>query len=86
MTKHRFFIPPENFRCGQVVFPADLQSQMGRVLRLKAGDTVEVLDNQGKVFAGAPCQNPAERLVRVRLSPPARSDTEPRVRLCFILG
>jgi len=50
MTTHRFFIPPGNFKEGWVSFPVDIQAQISRVLRLKGGDDVEVLDNQGNGF------------------------------------
>ncbi len=50
MTKHRFFISPENILSERVSFPKDVQAQICRVLRLNAGDEVEVLDNTGKAF------------------------------------
>ena len=76
MTKHRFFISPENFIDGRVTFPKDLQSQISRVLRLKAGDEVEVLDNQGKAFLVKLAQGPDQILFGEILS--SRSvDTDP---------
>lgn len=44
---HRFFISPELISGDQVFFPADLAHQIIRVLRLRVGDTVLVLDNSG---------------------------------------
>ncbi|MFN2216201.1 MAG: RsmE family RNA methyltransferase, partial [Anaerolineales bacterium] len=44
---HRFFIEPNLIIAGQVVFPFDLSHQVLDVLRLTAGEQVEVLDNQG---------------------------------------
>lgn len=46
----RFFISPEHFQSGQVLFPADISHQITRVLRLQTGDSVVVLDNQGHEF------------------------------------
>ncbi len=50
MTKHRFFVPPENIVDGHVSFPVELEAQLSRVLRFQTGDQVEVLDNQGNAF------------------------------------
>jgi 16S rRNA (uracil1498-N3)-methyltransferase len=44
---HRFFISPELISGDQVFFPTDLAHQIIRVLRLRVGDTVLVLDNSG---------------------------------------
>jgi 16S rRNA (uracil1498-N3)-methyltransferase len=47
MTRHRFFIPLENFSDQNVVLPPAVQSQITKVLRLDLGDQVELLDNRG---------------------------------------
>lgn len=44
---HRFFISPELISGDQVFFPTDLAHQIIRVLRLRVGDSVMVLDNSG---------------------------------------
>jgi 16S rRNA (uracil1498-N3)-methyltransferase len=44
---HRFFISPELISGDQVFFPTDLAHQIVRVLRLRLGDRVLVLDNSG---------------------------------------
>jgi len=85
MTNHRFFIPLKIFINDQVVFPKDLQTQISRVLRLKAGDEVEVLDNQGKAFLVKLAVGPDQTLIGEILS--SRSvDTEPLVRLTLYFG
>lgn len=85
MTTHRFFIPPGNFKEGWVSFPVDLQAQVSRVLRLKAEDEVEILDNLGKVFRVQLERDPAGewlgKIITARII-----DTEPRVRLTLYFG
>jgi 16S rRNA (uracil1498-N3)-methyltransferase len=85
MTANRFFIPPENFKDGTVSFPADLQSRIGRVLRLKPGDEVEALDDRGKSYRVGLDHNPdgswSGRILSVQ---PVGS--EPRVRITLYVG
>jgi 16S rRNA (uracil1498-N3)-methyltransferase len=47
VSGHRFFLPIEIFAQPEIVFPADTARQINNVLRLKSGQTVTVLDNQG---------------------------------------
>lgn len=47
VTLHRFFLPAGSVRAGQVLFPAETSRQIERVLRLKPGDRVLVLDDSG---------------------------------------
>ena len=47
---HRFFLNAENFQKEQVDFPENIAHQIQHVLRLKAGDQVEVLDNSGYAY------------------------------------
>ncbi|MDP2966537.1 MAG: RsmE family RNA methyltransferase [Pelolinea sp.] len=85
MTAHRFFIPPGNFKEGWVSFPADLQSQISRVLRLKVGDEVEVLDNQGNGYQVQLERDGAGSWIgKIILA--STVDTEPRVRLSLYFG
>ncbi len=44
---HRFFVPPERFHAGRVRFTDEQAHQIGRVLRLRPGDHVVVLDDLG---------------------------------------
>ena len=85
MTKHRFFISPENFIDGRVTFPKDLQAQISRVLRLKDGDEVEVLNNRGKAFLVKLALGPDQILFGEIIS--SRSmDTDPLVQLTLYFG
>ncbi|MBI2846730.1 MAG: 16S rRNA (uracil(1498)-N(3))-methyltransferase [Chloroflexi bacterium] len=47
---HRFFVPPEWMRGESVIINDELSHQIGRVLRLKAGDRIVILDNSGWEF------------------------------------
>lgn len=47
---HRFFVSPANIRDDAVVFTPEQTHQMGRVLRLRAGDEVVALDNSGTEY------------------------------------
>ena len=68
-----------------MIFPKDLQAQISRVLRLKAGDEVEVLDNQGKAFLVKLARGLDQTLSGEILS--SRSvDTEPLVQLTLYFG
>ena len=85
MTRHRFFIPPKNIIKEQVNIPADLQAQISRVLRLKSGDEVEVLDNQGNAYLVTLAQNSDKSWFGEVIS--SRTlNSEPRVRLTLFFG
>jgi len=44
---HRFFIPDENFKTDSIFLPAETSDQIRKVLRLKDGETICLLDNRG---------------------------------------
>ena len=44
---HRFFVPPESILADRVVLPSAVARQVSRVLRLRSGDQIMVLDNEG---------------------------------------
>ena len=46
---NRFFLPENLIKHGEVNFPEEIAHQILRVLRLKSGDMVYVLDNQGAI-------------------------------------
>lgn len=50
MTVHRFFVPPDAIAVGRVALPPAVARQAARVLRLRAGDDVVVLDGSGAEF------------------------------------
>lgn len=45
--RHRFFVPPASIGRVGVLFPADAAQQIRKVLRLRSGDKVIVLDGEG---------------------------------------
>ena len=47
---HRFFLPLNKIQASQVSFPAEQSHQISRVLRLRAGQKVIVLDNLGSEY------------------------------------
>ncbi len=47
---HRFFVPSEVIEGTEIFFPSELVQQLGRVLRLREGDRVIVLDNSGMEY------------------------------------
>jgi 16S rRNA (uracil1498-N3)-methyltransferase len=47
---HRFFVPAAAIREGQVEFNSEQSHQIARVLRLREGDDVAVLDNGGWIY------------------------------------
>jgi 16S rRNA (uracil1498-N3)-methyltransferase len=50
MTRHRFFIPPENFSAQTAWLPAGTRDQIAKVLRLGEGAEIELLDGRGNAF------------------------------------
>jgi 16S rRNA (uracil1498-N3)-methyltransferase len=48
---HRFFVSPASIQSGQVVFPSDTAHQINRVLRLRPGQRLIVLDNLGNEYS-----------------------------------
>jgi 16S rRNA (uracil1498-N3)-methyltransferase len=47
---HRFFLPKESITNNEVIFPEDISRQISRVLRLKSGSGVIVLDGLGMEY------------------------------------
>jgi 16S rRNA (uracil1498-N3)-methyltransferase len=47
---NRFFLSPDAINGENVIFPSDAAHQISRVLRLKTGDLVKVLDDQGMEY------------------------------------
>ncbi len=50
MTIHRFFIDPKSIKAEKVFLHNDMAKQIIKVLRLKKGDKIVVLDNSGSEF------------------------------------
>ncbi|NLD45121.1 MAG: 16S rRNA (uracil(1498)-N(3))-methyltransferase [Chloroflexi bacterium] len=81
---HRFFVPPEVLRDrapGDIIpLPKDITRQLGRVLRARPGEQIELLDDSGWA-----CQAEITALTgregTVRLLDRSLPDVEPRLRL-----
>lgn len=50
MTIHRFFVPFKSIRQNLVVMPEEISKQITKVLRLRQGDKIIVLDNRGMEY------------------------------------
>ncbi len=50
MHLHRFFVPPEWVTNDPISLGGDVAHQLSRVLRLKPGDEIELLDNSGRAI------------------------------------
>jgi 16S rRNA (uracil1498-N3)-methyltransferase len=48
---HRFFVSPETLLEPVVTLPPDVASQVSRVLRLRPGDEITLLDGEGNAYA-----------------------------------
>jgi 16S rRNA (uracil1498-N3)-methyltransferase len=82
---HRFFLSPELLNKHEIDFPADLARQIGRVLRLKSGAKVIVLDNCGRQADVELVMVAADQVAgRVLSISPASG--EPAARLTLYLG
>jgi 16S rRNA (uracil1498-N3)-methyltransferase len=81
---HRFFIAPEHILPGEVNFPEETGHQISRVLRLKIGEQVAVLDDLGNEYDVELTEMKAShvlgRILKQQAAPP-----EPRVRLYLYL-
>ena len=82
---HRFFVPPDAFQDNRLIFPREISRQIQRVLRLRTGAEVVVLDGSG-----------LEYRVRLSLVNPSRveglieeremNQTEPSVSLSLFIS
>ena len=52
MTRRRFFIPPDRIRDGIAILTADQAHHLRAVLRLRAGEDVELFDGEGNAYSG----------------------------------
>lgn len=82
---HRFFLSAEKLKSDEIVFPPEVGRQIGRVLRLRAGDPVVVLDNRGLQAEVELTGVSSEQVTgRILLRSPVRG--EPEARLTLYLG
>ena len=81
---HRFFVPPEVLRDhqpGEIAYlPGALTHQLRRVLRVRPGERIELLDDSGWACEAEITALPGREAV-VRIVNRTRPDVEPRFRL-----
>lgn len=80
MPLHRFFVAPEALQHSPVRIEGALAHQLCRVLRLRPGDGIELLDNSGEVTS-AFLEQVTPSLCLATIVARHRPDTEPRTRL-----
>ena len=78
--RHRFAVPPDAVRGGQVRFPAPVARQMRRVLRLSPGDLVTAFDGSGAEYTVALTSLRDEAAVG-EIRTETTVATEPRLRI-----
>lgn len=83
---HRFFLEPSAIGTEKVSFSPEISHQIKRVLRLKEGTEVEVLDNQGNAFQ-VRLSVMGEESVQGNILARVRPQSEPavKIRLCVSL-
>ncbi len=77
---HRFFVPPEVLAADDVLLEGPLARRIGRVLRLKPGDTVFLFDGSGLEYE-VELGGVGAREVRARIVDRRPGRPEPRLRL-----
>ncbi len=82
MAQHRFFVPPDLLLQSPITLEGALAHQLSRVLRLKPGDQIELLDGQGEAYLVALEQVTPRRCLAIEINR-YRPDTEPATR--FVL-
>ena len=85
MTRYRFFIPFEKFSGNEVRLPGGVRDQISKVLRLKPGDQVELLDNLGSAYL-ASLEKDGSGAFFGRILSKGEINTEPRFRLTLYFG
>ena len=83
---NRFFLSENCIQGKKVCFPPDINHQIFHVLRLRVGDTVQVLDNRGLLHQVAlVMDNEGDSLAGVIVQTD-RENTEPRVEISLCFG
>lgn len=82
---HRFFVSPDRIRGEEVFFPEEIAHQLSRVLRLRDGDRVVVLDDSGAEY-DVSLHSFGRRAVQGTIQATRPAGPEPRVRLSLFLA
>jgi 16S rRNA (uracil1498-N3)-methyltransferase len=82
---HRFFIPANLFQTSEIALPADVSQQICRVLRLKTGSEILLLDGLGFEYPARLCEvNEAHCTATAQTKQPSLG--EPATRLTLLVG
>ncbi|PKO03471.1 MAG: 16S rRNA (uracil(1498)-N(3))-methyltransferase [Chloroflexi bacterium HGW-Chloroflexi-5] len=82
---HRFFIPAERFQTAEISLPREISQQICRVLRLKTGSEIMLLDDLGVEYASRLTEvNEAQCMVSVLSKQP--SPGEPATQITLWIG
>lgn len=82
---HRFFIPTPLFQTPEIILPAEVSQQISRVLRLKTGTDILLLDDQGFEYLARLCEVQASQCTATIIEKRTASG-EPATRLTLIIG
>jgi 16S rRNA (uracil1498-N3)-methyltransferase len=83
---NRFFLSPKLIVDDRVSFPPDISHQIQHVLRLREGEMVSVLDNQGHLFRVILNSTTSEESVFGKIIAVVDADTEPKTNLALCFG
>lgn len=82
---HRFFLSAQLLQSPEVILPSEVSQQISRVLRLKTGNEIILLDDQGFEYSASLCEVHDSHCVATVLSKnPAAG--EPATRLTLMIG
>ena len=82
---HHFFVPTAQISASTVDFPQDIAHQIKRVLRLREGDLVNVLDNQENIYLTSIVFAEGS-VVQGQIQHKDICDSEPRTKLSLYVG
>lgn len=83
---NRFFISPSQINARTVVFPDDLCHQILHVLRMRAGEQVQVLDDTGMVYTVQLAVDADGQTVRGEITDRRLAESEPPVEVELCCG
>ena len=82
---HRFFVPPESILADRVVLPSAVARQVSRVLRLRSGDQIMVLDNEGWEYS-VTLEDVSHSVAAGTVTSKAHCSGEPKSRITLYQG
>lgn len=83
---HRFFIKSQNISGGMAFLAGSEAEHLKRVLRLKAGEIVEVFDGQGRCWAALIVNTGDDGVVKLKIIGENKAEAEPSIRITLFQG